>query len=305
MNKTYILVTILLFSCSLFLSCERSKSPSEKVPSNAKHSYKTGKSDSIRYKTSPEPWSNSILWGNLVKNGSHASFSVKISDKLPEFKFSLHGEFKDKDFHPSYVEIINSSNSRVIQKIEIKDLFNNYGRVFSGPDLFLADLVQLVDLNNDGYLDLRILFETGGTGNNWYVTYIYEPELRRFKYHETLSLLSAVTVDQDSKLIKTYWRIGWCTEFREYFKLMKNGRLILKKVEWTERDNINAQSSCLKITAVPLDNTITYHGHFFYTTEEKEFAKLFRKTVRVVKKEELKGSMDGRSRGPLGTPLDR
>jgi hypothetical protein len=230
---------------------------------------------------------------------------VKISDKLPAFKFLLQGKFKDKDFYPLFVEIINSSNSKVIQKIENKDRFNNHGHGYSDLDFFLADFVQLVDLNKDGYLDLRILFETGATGNNWYATYIYKPELRRFNYHEILSVLSAVTVDPDSKLIKTYWRGGWCTEFREYFNWMKNGRLILKKLEWTETDKINSDSGCFKITGVPRDNTIFYFGYAFYHMEEKNFSKLLRENVRIIKKEELEGSLDERSRGITGIPYDR
>jgi hypothetical protein len=261
-------------------------------------------------KTSPEPWSNSVLLENLVKTGSHASFSMKINDKLTEFKFSLHGEvkeqFKDIFFYLSYVEIINSSNLKVIQKIESKDRFDNNGIGFSSLDLSLADLMYLVDLNSDGYLDLRILSALGATGNNWYATYIYKPELRRFKYHKILSALSAVTVDPDSKLIKTYWRDGWCDEFREYFKLMKDGRLVLKKVEWTERDYSfnppNTRSGCIKITGVPHDSSIDYFGHYFFNMEENKFAKWLRKNVKIIKQEEWEERLDGRSQGIMGVP---
>jgi len=300
MNKTCVLVTILFFSCLLFPGCEESKPPPKKAPSNAQSSSKTVKTDSIIPKTPPDPWSDTVLWKNLVKTGTHTLFSVKINDKLPAFNFSLHGEVKDKKFYPSYVEIINLSNLKVIQKIESKDHFNSdfhYG--FSDDDFSHADLMYLVDLNGDGYLDLRILSATGATGMNWYATYIYEPELRRFKYHEILSALSAVTVDPDSKMIKTFWHMCACDEFREYFKLMKNGRLILKKLEWTERDySFNppkTQSGCFKITGVPHDSSITYFGYCSIYMEDKAFAKVLRENVRIIKKEEWEGSLNERS----------
>ena len=304
MNKTCILVTVLFISCLLFPGCEKTSPPPKKAPPNAQSSSKTVKTDSVKPKTPPDPWDDTVLWKNLVKTGSLTMFSGKVNDKLPEFKFSLHGEVKGEKFYPSYVEIINLSNSKVIQKIENKEEFNNEGYGFLEIELFTADLMQLVDLNFDGYLDLRILRSTGATGNNFYATYIYKPELKRFEYHLGLSGLSAVTVDPDSKLIKTYWRFVSCDEFREYFKLMKNGRLILKKVEWTEVDQINTQSGCIKITAVPRDNTICYFGYCSLFMEDEAFAKMLREKVRIIKKEEWEGSLDGRDRGPGGNPLD-
>jgi hypothetical protein len=39
--------------------------------------------------------------------------------------------------------------------------------------------------------------------------------------------------------------------------------------------------------------------------EEKKFARVLREKVRISKKEEGAGSLDGRSRGPSGIPYDR
>jgi len=259
-----------------------------------------------------DPWSNQILWNNLVKNKTHASFSVKINNVLPKFTFIIHGKFKSSQqlkgnfFHPSYVEIKESSTAKLIQKIENKGRFDNNGDGYSESDFASADFVQMVDLNQDGYLDLRILYNTGATGNNWYATFLYDPANGRFKYHEALSRLSAVTVDQKSKLIKTYWRNGWCYEFKEYFRLEKNGRLILKKVEWTEIDNLKEEAGCFKFTAVPRDTkTLDLLGCTFYTTDYNKFRKILHKKVKVTKKEELSGSLDGKERGVMENPADK
>ncbi len=296
---------VLLLLCLLFLGCEPSKMSSEKVtPEN--------KIKNTASKKPPDPWSNEILWKNLVENQTHASFSVKINDTLPEFTFIMHGKFKcsrqlkGNYFHPSFVEIIDLSNSKIIQKIENKGRFDNVGDGFDELDLAFADLVQMVDLNQDGYLDLRILHDTGATGNNFYATFLYDPVIGQFRFHETLSLLSAVTVDQKSNLITTYWRNHGCDEFREYFHLEKTGTLILEKVEWTEMDVIHSETGCYKFTAIPRDTRMLDRlGYVFFNTRHDKFAKMLHTKVKVVKKEEFRGRLDGKQQTILGTPVDR
>jgi len=260
---------------------------------------------------SPDPWSNEILWKQLIDNQTRATFSVKINNSLPKFTFTIHGKFKYSKqpqgnfFHPSYIEIKDPSNAKTIQKIENKGNFDNNGDGYDRLDLEFADFVQMVDLNQDGYLDLRILRNTGATGNNWYATFLYHPDIGQFKYHKALSRLSAVTVDHKSKLIKTYWRKGGCDEFREYFSLGKNGILILEKIEWTELDNTMEEPGCLKFTAIPRDTRMLDRlGETFYRGDDK-FAKILRTKLIVVRKEDLRENLDGKKRGILGTPVDR
>lgn len=283
--------TVLLLFCLLFLVCEPSKIASAQVSNNSK--------SNTASKKSPEPWSNEILWKNLVENQNRASFSAKIKKTLPKFTFTIHGKFKYSDqpqgnfFHPSYVEIKDSSTAKVVQKIENKGRFDNNGYGYDEFDFASVGFVQMIDLNQDGYLDLRILYNAGATGNNWYATFLYDPDIGRFKYHEALSRLSAVNVDRKSKLIKTYWRNGGCYEFREYFSLEKNFRLSLQKVEWTEIDNTKEESGCLKFTAIPRGTkTIDFLGGAFYSTDYDRFRKMLHTKVKVIKKEELSGILD-------------
>lgn len=313
MNRTYFLFLILSLCWSLLLGCRDNSQFAEKNLSGEQNPQKIAKTANIKgTKKSPDPWSNPILWKNLVENQTHASFSVKINDTLQEFTFIMHGKFKYRRqlkgnyFHPTYVEIIESSTTKILQKIENKGRFDNDGDGYDKLDLEFADFVQMVDLNQDGYLDLRILYSTGATGNNWYETFVYDPAIWQFKFHEALSRLSAVTVDQESKLIKTYWRDGGCNEFREYFHLEKTGTLILVKVEWTEMDVINSSTGCFKFIAIPKDTRMLDRlGYAFFNTRHDKFAKMLQNKVKVVRKEEFKGSLDGKKRSILGTPLDR
>jgi hypothetical protein len=230
------------------------------------------------------------------------SFKERLSKSGPELRFDMCGKFKNGYLYKGHIEVFNTSNSKRIQKIIIN---NNFESGHFDWDIesfeYYDHEVQLDDINFDGYLDLRILDNEGATGNNWYATYIYDPRLRKFRYHKALSTLSGVTIDKELKQIRTYWRGDLCWECREYFEMGKDNRLILKKLEWTERDRIKYKSGCYKFTGLPRDNTAVDLGNIFYDMDQSDFEKFIRKKVKILKKEELYGSLDGRARGVLGT----
>ncbi len=231
------------------------------------------------------------------------SFTKPISEKGPELRFDMYGKFKNGYLYKGHMEVFNASNFKFIQKIIINNNFEiGHFDWDIGSFEYDGHEVQLVDINFDSYLDLRILDNEGATGNNWYATYVYDPKLRKFKYHEALSILSGVTMDKELKQIKTYWRGGWCWECREYFEMDRNNRLILKKLEWTEIDKMNTKSGCYKLTGLPRDRNITVVGHIFYNMNQSDFEKFIRKKVKILKKEELYGSLYERAGSPLGTP---
>jgi len=58
------------------------------------------------------------------------------------------------------------------------------------------------------------------------------------------------------------------------------------------------------LTGVPRDKRATYLGYAFYNMDQLKYVKYIRNKVKIVNKEELKGSLDGRARGPLGTPYN-
>jgi len=192
------------------------------------------------------------------------------------------------------VEITNSSNGKIIQTLKSKDRFDNEGHGLSFSDL------EFIDLNSDGYLDLRILVEMGVSGNNWFATYIYLPGLRQFRYHEVSSRLSGIKLDSRTKQIITYWRMGWCNEFIEHFKIDRNGKLSLRRVEWTEMSLSYPDKVCFRITGIPHDKNVTDLGYNFYYEVNDDSDACLQKNVRVISKEIIYGSIDGDGQNTTG-----
>jgi len=215
----------------------------------------------------------------------------------------------DVYFLPSYVEIYDSSKSKAIQKLKAKNRFDNHGNGWDAKfDFELANIVEFVDINFDGYLDLRLLYNTGATGNNWYATYLFNPSIGEFVYHKELSKLSGMKIDQKSKQIITYDREGFCAEISAYYKVMNN-KLVLSKAEWTEidrrRDKEVGGFGCFMYTGTPRHPGVKIDPErFLYPEDIKDGGPSYiRKIMKNIKEEPLNGSLDGRERGPLGNPI--
>jgi hypothetical protein len=247
-------------------------------------------------------WSNTVLWNGFSETNS-AAFKVRINEKLPESHFKIIGKIRADVFLPHHVEITQASNGQLIQRLTAKKRFDNHGEGWSTKwDINLAELVQVVDLNADGYLDLRLLYNTGVTGNNWYASYIFDPASYKFKYHDQLSEMSDVRVYAAGKIM-TYERSGWCSEYREYYKFV-GSKLTLEKAEWTQmsRDMIKDEPICHKMTGMPLHENIRVNLEKVFDAYEP--TSYLRKKFKIVSKELLHGSLDERSRGTLGNVID-
>ena len=238
---------------------------------------------------------SSNLWKSLLTK-SHASFSAKINDDLPEFNFKIVGhihKFNEyEEFIPSYVEVRNASDGKFIQKMIVGDIVDK-NAIGYGED---SGMIQLVDLNFDGYLDFRILLYRGATGCNSYASFLYNPALKKFVFNKQLSDMSALRVDAESKQLTTYDRGGYCDELIRHYEVRDN-KFMLTKAEWTIIKNVN--TPCYKITGIPIE------GHSIFDTDNYDFLDSkgrLRKKLKIVKKEELHGSLDGRHRNAYGIP---
>jgi hypothetical protein len=243
-----------------------------------------------------KPWPGAALWKDFSETKSHASFKVRINDSLPEYTIEIAGHSRDDLFYPSNLTINDSSTGRLVQKLNIKRLFNNdLFPWIKGRLRYYNQIIQFVDLNNDGYLDLRVLYNDGATGNNWYVTLLYDRKSKQFKLNIPISQLSGVVLDTDSKQIVTYNRCGWCAELREYFRV-KGDKLELTKLEWTDLD-VRREDKCLKVTGIPTDKNLRINNMLQFVCDYNVMSPRMKKRIKIVKTESLKGSLQPRGWG--------
>lgn len=304
-SMTHICLILLLLTC-LIIGCEESngeKGISSADNPNSNIILQNNQNDNRVGKSNQQTENQSKPTSPANQDALSSVSAIKrIHSSLPVFTFTLTvKDSNDGLLYPSDIEITNLSSGKLIQILNSKGHFDNDG---NGWNSLKVDPFEFVDLNGDGYLDLRILNETGTTGNDWYATYIYMPKLMKFKYHEALSRLSGIKLDPKSKQIMTYWRRGWCSEFMEHFKIDKKGTLILNKVEWTGISSLDSDKVCFRITGIPRDKKLTNLGYNFYHGRDDDIDEFLQKKVRVIKKDIVYGDLDGRARGPLETPYN-
>lgn len=69
----------------------------------------------------------------------------------------------------------------------------------------IRDSFEAVDVNFDGYPDIRIL-DIQDAGNTFYCYFVYEPTSGRFSYHKQLSGLAQPEFDEKGKTVNSYLR---------------------------------------------------------------------------------------------------
>jgi hypothetical protein len=137
-----------------------------------------------------------------------------VSEKVPEFKLHFEGS-GDNNLH----DIVVSQGGKVVQKIT--------GHEVDLGDLYPAGLdraVQSVDANFDGYQDLQLLSDCGGTGNCDYDFYLFDPKQNRFVYNKFLSALGSPEFNVARKEV-TGWNTSAVDRASSIYRL-QNGRYV-------------------------------------------------------------------------------
>lgn len=129
------------------------------------------------------------------------------------------------------VDVGEGNDSRVIQTIE-----NETDAGLVTPQ-HAEDVLSAVDANFDGYNDLQILNNCGGTGNCSYDFFLYEPSTNQFVHNDFLSNLSSPEFHEDKKQVSTHSH-GSASDWENDTYQYEKGRytLIRQEVSAWDRD---------------------------------------------------------------------
>ncbi|MFZ0277365.1 MAG: hypothetical protein WAL60_10690 [Candidatus Sulfotelmatobacter sp.] len=144
--------------------------------------------------------------------------SFRINPKLPLFTFHFAGQ-EDNTFGD--VEIATGTSSEAIQTID------NTTDPNAVAPMKARSVLAVVDANFDGYQDLQLLSQCGGTGNCSYDFYLYDPKANQFVHNDFLSNLTTLSFDQAKKQVTTSSNSSVADWQSETYRYDDDGRYIL------------------------------------------------------------------------------
>lgn len=169
----------LVFACCIALAACRSEETPE--PAGRKEA------------TAPAPTEQAAP-GHAIRRQIHPS--------LPEFAFSLVGQADA------------SGDTLAVQRIEIREAgqaspFQVIGEVEAQAPLRAnAAPLEVLDMNFDGYADLRLVQFRAAGPNVPYLNWLFDPASRRFVASPALDAIPSARYDADKREIQSEWRDG-------------------------------------------------------------------------------------------------
>ena len=184
---------------------------------------------------------DSINQDDSLKVKSKSTYSLyKGSDKYIRPAYYTTHQVEDVNSWPERPDTTGIYSAKIIcrgkgQKSFV--IYNKAGEIFQMGTLkdtkygcdqdYKSDFI---DMNFDGYLDFKINFETGATGNSWDEYWLFNPEDRKFHFNHDLSKsISAMAYMKEGR-IETYYRSGMDYQVLSDLE-WKGGSLILLRKE--------------------------------------------------------------------------
>jgi hypothetical protein len=152
----------------------------------------------------------------------------RIHPDLPMFSFDFPGQ-PDNTFGD--IEISEAMSGKEIQTIE------NSTEPGVVEPAAVKDVLGVVDANFDGYKDLQILIQCGGTGNCSYNFYLYDPKAGQFVLDKFLSDLSTPSFDAAKKQVTSSSNSSYA-DWQSATYQYKDGQYTLIHREVSEWDRV-------------------------------------------------------------------
>jgi len=176
-----------------------------------------------------------FLWANYVfAQSEKVSEVVEDVRGIHTFEFQIHKDLKpyifklygNKSNHIGKIEIIIKGKTAPFQSITTTTTTTQspYKR---------AKYFEVLDMNFDGYKDIKLLEWWGVTGNKGYRCWLYAPNKKKFIFHKELSELGNPRINHAEQTIRTSYNGGGGL-YALHIWAFENGKLVC--VEGTLQD---------------------------------------------------------------------
>jgi hypothetical protein len=148
---------------------------------------------------------------------------AKIHDDLPEFSFTLRGEAEPdlEIFHAEKIEIRRGTEAQPVQVIEGLETETPVSSDFLG--------LEVLDMNFDGYGDLRIIQFRSAGPNTPYLNWLFDPATARFVSSAELDAITSPTFDPETGSIRSEWRDGAASYGTDLYAVLGGKPVLVRK----------------------------------------------------------------------------
>jgi len=158
------------------------------------------------------------------QTASQPTYRFRIHAQLPEFVFTLVGDqlSESKDtLHVKKIEVRRGVSSEPIQVIEGLDT--------ATPISSNLPALAVLDMNFDGYGDIRLVESQPAGPNIPYLNWLFEPGSGRFVESPALNAITSPEFDPENRKIRSNWRDGATRYGTDVYVVEKDGPVLVRK----------------------------------------------------------------------------
>jgi hypothetical protein len=174
--------------------------------------------------------------GNIVRDSIYV---VEIHPSLPKFLMHLI----DRDGRCYKLIILDNNSADTVQIIEDY----HEGIDFWGEDIEDRKALDFIDVNFDGYRDIKVLDNQGNTTNVDYKFWVFNPKRKVFEYNEQISDLLGCnpSINTSTKTFTTggvLGCVGMCYSWSTY-KFIDGKPVLIERESQDFKEDANAKQS--------------------------------------------------------------
>lgn len=149
---------------------------------------------------------------------------ARIHTELPEFSFTLRGEPLDASGGIFRIESIEIRRGATAEPVQVIDGLETETPVSDG-----SPGVEVLDMNFDGYGDLRAVEFAPAGPNVPYLNWLFDPVSARFVRATELDAIASPVFDREAARIRSSWRDGATRYGTDIYSIVEGKPVLVRK----------------------------------------------------------------------------